>query len=222
VSSDIPIVLQTWILPLTFCSPSIFHYASSNSFSNEFILKGDIATLCLFIDNPTGGYFSVRLLSKRVNFTESRIEIWTAEFSRVDCPKNKCSASLSSQFLVRIINGRLGFRYDLRGTFKEHDIQTQCGREAIPIWEGNSSFLVNLNACDERFVCDGKVIAQPEKEVGVSVCRGLGVLAVVLFVVLWLWEAVSQPAVRRNEVPGEILRAGTEFGEWAELERKGV
>jgi hypothetical protein len=220
VIADSLMLLQTWIIPISFCAPSVFQYFSSHSFSDEFSLGVTFPTLCFLIDNPTGAEFTIKLQSKRVNYTESRVEIWNSAFERVHCPKNRCSAKLSGTFIARVVNGRYGLRYSLQGRFNNHEIQTQCGRESIPIWEGNRSFLVSFDIKSEEFECDGMVIAKTEGSRLQYWASPAAVCCVsVALLTLWLREIRAQPSVgidpeeRENEDTGYHLREGTEFME---------
>jgi hypothetical protein len=218
VTGDSAITLQTWIIPATFCAPAVFHYSSSHSFSDEFRLGVSFPTLCFLIDNPTGADFTIQLQSKRVNYTESRVEIWTSGFERVNCPKNRCSAKLAGSFIARIVNGHSGLRYSLQGRFRRHEIQTQCGREAIPIWDRNRSFLVPFNTWYEEFECDGMVIAKREgNRVHIWAARAGACVLGAMLLALWVWEIRVQPQVGfepmepQGEDPGDTLRDGAEF-----------
>jgi hypothetical protein len=211
--SDSPLTLQTWVLPASICSPSSFFYFASRFFSTEFVIAEDSSVLCFFIDNPSGADFSVRMLSKQVNFTDSRVEIWNAEVEPLPCPKNRCSIQATRRFFVRFVNPRAGFRYAMKGTFKEHEIAGACGTETIRNWEGNVSYVIQLRLWEERLVCDGAVVRAPQRDF-----RRLGRWAATIAVIvalgaLWLREIAvnEQRALDVAALSGAQLRDGSVF-----------
>jgi hypothetical protein len=179
------------------------------------MLGQDVSVACFFIDSPSGGDLSVRLDSKLVNFTESRIEIWNADLSRVPCPKNRCRATSGKRLLARLVNGRTGFRYTIQADVKEHEIPTPCSREGIPIWAGNSTFVMPCAFWEERFECDGQVLKEPLNAPAEDWIRGAVVIAAgAAIFALWIWEIVKKDLRERsamNKEGGKKLRGEAQF-----------
>jgi hypothetical protein len=212
-TSDAPLTLQTWVLPASLCSPSSFFYFASRSFATEFVLAQDAPVLCFFIDNPSGADFSVRMLSKQVNFSESKVEIWTADVEPITCPKNRCWIQATRRFLVRFVNGRAGFKYAMKGTFREHEISGVCGLETIRNWEGNVSYVIQLSLWEERLQCDGVVVKAPERNLGRWGTWAAVTVTLVAFLALWLREIAvnEQRATAAAALSGVQLRDGSRF-----------
>jgi hypothetical protein len=126
------------------------------------MLTKDMGLGCIFIDNPSGGGLSFRLESKRVNFSDARIEIWTTNLEKVDCPKNRCKVR-GKRLLARLVKGYAGFVYSIEADFTDHETVTPCGREAVEAWEGKDPYVAPHGIWDLRFLCDGVMIAKPPK-----------------------------------------------------------
>jgi hypothetical protein len=179
------------------------------------MLGQDIPVACFFVDSPSGGELSVRLDSKQVNFSESRVEIWNSDLGRIPCPKNRCRARSSKRLLARFVNGRAGFRYSIKGDVNEHEIATPCSREAVPVWEGNATYAMPFVVWEERFECDGRVLRSPlRKPVGeLARVTAVGAAGIGIFA-LWIWEIMRKDRRERilvKEEGGKRLRGKVKF-----------
>jgi hypothetical protein len=165
LATDALIRLQVWVIPIGFCSPITHYYSIAHSFSDEFTLAENISNLCLFFENPSRDTkISAEILSKRVNFSESRIEIWDSDLARVPCSKSQCDAQLHSKFFIRIVGARTGLRVALRGEFQRHELATVCTRDSVTVWDANLSYSASLATTAEKFWCDDSYAEKREKE----------------------------------------------------------
>jgi hypothetical protein len=170
------------------------------------VLSENISNLCLFFENPSrNNEITARILSRRVNFSETRIEIWTSHFERVPCRKNKCHASLRSKYFIRIVGARSGLRVGLSGTFQHHDLATLCSREPVTVWDANLTYAANLPTEREKFYCDESHVAKMEQQRNLIVVSAV-LATVVIGGVVWLWRRRSWEGFK--VVPSQLQQKG--------------
>jgi hypothetical protein len=185
--TDAPIEVQVWVFPIDFCSPTTHYYSIAQSFSNRFTLMENVSHLCLFFENPSRAtQISAQILSKRVNFSESRIEIWDGGLERISCPKHKCEAMLHSKFFIRVVGAHSGLKIALSGSFKRHDLATVCTRDAVTVWDANQSYTAHLATVEEQFFCDDSLAVRMQYQWTIA-WIGAAVLGLCGGVCLWLW-----------------------------------
>jgi hypothetical protein len=206
IQSDVGLRLQTWTFPIGFCSPATHFYSAATYLADEFTLAENITNggLCFFFDNPsTTNNVIVQIVSKRVDFTESRVEVWNGNFERVDCGKATCAVKLRERFFVRFVGAKAGIRYYIEAHFEQHDTPGGCGRNAIPVWDGKLLYTAALKAVDEEFMCDGPS--------GINRRRGIqfwilaaGLAVVIAATVVWL-RRQSDETEWLSRVPRQLL-----------------
>jgi hypothetical protein len=190
VQSDARLRLQTWTFPIGFCSPATHFYSAATFLTDEFTLAENITNggLCFFFDNPsTTNHVIVQIMSKRVDYTESRVEVWNSDFERVQCGKARCDLKLHERFFVRVVGAKEGIRYYMEAHFEQHDTPGGCGRNAIPVWDGKLLYTAALKAVDEEFMCDDPSRINRRREIQFWILTG-ALAIVIMAAVAWLWR----------------------------------
>jgi hypothetical protein len=187
-AADSLLRVQVWVVPLGFCSPMTHVYSIAHSLSNAFTLTDNISHLCFFFDSPSlSTQITAEIVSKRVNFSASRVELWRGDLERIHCPKNKCKTRVSGRFLIRFIGAQAGMRLFLEGLFqRRHDLQNVCAREAVPVWDGNLSYTAGLPTRKEVFYCDESYDVWVQQRRNWKILAALAVCGAGL-IKFWFW-----------------------------------
>jgi hypothetical protein len=186
-TTDCRLRVQIWVLPIGFCSPMTHVYSIAHSLSNTFTLTENISHLCFFFDSPSQSTsITAEIVSKRVNFSASRVELWSGGLEPIPCLKSRCKASVSSRFFVRFVGAQAGMRFLVEGLFQRHDLESVCAREAVPVWDGNLSYTAGLPAQKELFYCDESYVAWLQQRRNWKILATVVVCGAAL-IRLWFW-----------------------------------
>jgi hypothetical protein len=154
--SDLPATVQVWVLPIHFCAPTTFFYSAALMVWDEFTLTDTLVNgLCLFFSNPSPqNRVAAQIRSKKVNYSESHVQIIKANFEALECGKEKCERELSDRFFVRFVGAKAGLRLLIETAHEREHPRGPCARNSVPVWDGNLSYAVDLPVADEDFICD--------------------------------------------------------------------
>jgi hypothetical protein len=206
IQSDAMLRLQTWTFPIGFCSPTTHFYSAAMFLADKFTLAENITNggLCFFFVNPsTANHVIVQITSRRVDYTESHVEVWNGNFERVECGKGTCDVKLHERFFIRLVGAKAGIRYYVEAHFEQHDIPGGCGRSAIPVWDGKLLYTAALKAVDEEFICDDPSRVNRRREIQFWILSA-GIAVAIMAVVVWLWKQ-SGEAGGLTRMPKRLL-----------------
>jgi hypothetical protein len=205
--------LQTWTFPIGFCSPSTHFFSAATFLADEFTLAENITNggLCFFFENPsTTNHVIVQITSKRVDYAESRVEVWNSNLERVECGKGKCDVKLHERFFVRLVGAKAGIRYYMETHFEQHDTPGGCGRNAIPVWDGTLWYTAALKAVDEEFLCDDPSRINRRRMIRFGILIA-GIMVVIVGAVVWK----SGGAGGLTRMPKQLLEQPATERTWA-------
>jgi hypothetical protein len=202
--SDAPVQVQVWVLPIDFCAPTTFFYSATVSISDEFTLTGKIANgLCLFFDNPSmKNHVVAQIKSKRVDYSESRVEVIGGSFDRLECEKNRCTKEVNDRFFIRFVGANAGLRLLVETEFEKNEALAGCARNAIPVWDGNLSYTGILEVSDEEFLCDDPAQLMRKKQKKWLLTLGGGF--VVVFAILLPYCSCIGMKNREERMPQQL------------------
>jgi hypothetical protein len=206
--ADCRVQLQVWVFPIEFCTPATFFYSSGTAIWDEFTLAESLdKSLCLFFDNPSmNNAVIAQIKSKKVNYTESRVEVITSPLERLDCRKNKCARLVTDRFFIRFVGAKAGMRFFVETNFEKSMSLTGCGRNPIPVWDGNLSYAGKLEVMDEVLACDeGLEAAEGQRKRWILLFAGGGMIAVFMAGCYWVrWKMLQEPFLGWTLLP-EVL-----------------
>jgi hypothetical protein len=164
--SDAVLRVQVWVLPIHFCAPTTFFYSAAHLVSNEFTLTENVVNgLCLFFNSASKkNRIIAEIKSKKVDYSESRVEIINSNFELLKCKKERCEQELGDRFFVRFVGAKTGLRLLVEAFFEHSDLLGACTRNSVPVWDGNLSYTVDLHATNEEFICDEPVLLARKRQ----------------------------------------------------------
>jgi hypothetical protein len=180
------ISLHTWILPTDLCPNLTFIYTTSIALSEQFTFTESVDDLCFFFDNPSvKSSVDFEILGRRKRHQNASLTIFNSQLQDYKCPEGHCESQIADRFFLKLSNFSANQEVRIEAHFEGHDTQNVCGREAVPVYREEETFIGKLGTKDAELVCDDSFKIEVKKKKR-SLFLGFAAFAVIVPVAVWM------------------------------------